>query len=193
MRYSIVTPSILRSTLARLCQSLDTQTCQDFEHIVIVDIPLRELTPDQLVYVGRMNHSNNRKFYFCDQRHMNTGNTCRHNATKIAQGDYIYYIDDDDLFADDRVLETLRQVTADWAIFPVNVCGRSFYSDPPGMCRTTTGGFLLKRGLIDWPDVKNYETDGMIVDELMRRGVPYQTITERCMALHPVWNVGKYI
>lgn len=192
MRYSIITPSIVRSTLNLLCKSIDCQTNQDYEHLIIVDIPKNQLTEEQYIRLSELSPKQ-RIVLFCGMRHQNCGNTCRYNGTKLARGNYIYYVDDDDFIADDHVLETLNQVTEEWAIFPVNACGRMIYSDPPGMCRTTTGGFLLRRGLIDWPDVPNYETDGMVVEELLRRGVPYQRITDRCMTVHPKWNVGRML
>lgn len=192
IRYSIVTPSIARSTLPRLCESIDNQNVDSYEHLIIVDIPVNELDDKQLMIIASLSRKN-RQVHFCDIRHMHCGNTCRHNMTKRAKGDYIFYIDDDDFLADQHVLETLDSITADWAIFPVSTCGRTIYSDPPGMCQTTTGGFLLKRGLIDWPDVPNYETDGMIVTELMTRQVPYQAIPGRSLTIHPVWNMGRYL
>src|ERR1700690_2991286 len=91
-RLSIVTPTILRSTLKRLCESIDRQTNQDFEHILVVDIPFKELTEEQknnLPY-----RSVNRQAFFCDKRHMNYGNTCRNLITPKLKGDYVLYIDD---------------------------------------------------------------------------------------------------
>ena len=37
MRYTIITPTLLRDTLPRLCESIDRQTCSDWQHILAVD------------------------------------------------------------------------------------------------------------------------------------------------------------
>src|ERR1700677_1888333 len=107
-RYTIIAPTILRRSWIRTCESVNKQTCTDWEHIVMVDC--EGDIPAEIVHPQR-------KILYCKTNHNNYGNTCRWNACEHATGDYLYYLDDDNYFMDDNVLETLKIVTGDWAIF----------------------------------------------------------------------------
>ena len=43
MHFSIITPTIGRDTLLRTCETIDRQTCADWEHLVIFDGPEQEV------------------------------------------------------------------------------------------------------------------------------------------------------
>lgn len=171
MRYSIITPTVCRVSLAKLCESLDRQTCRDWQHIVIVDVDSnREL-------LREIRHPS-RQIVFCNKSHMNFGNTCRHNAYVLAEGDYIYYADDDNYFADDRALERLEVVNHSWAIFPIIYHGEFFFHDPPAVNQTDTANFIVRRRLGRWFNVENYEADGMLAAYLLRLQYQYQSLPE---------------
>lgn len=192
MRLSIITPSIARSSLVKLCETIDNQTDQDFEHIIMVDIPIKELTDEQKVRLSKFYGRPNRKLFFCEQRHFHCGNTCRRNACKFAKGDYIFYIDDDDYFADNGVFDTLQAVDKDWAIFPMMLNGQRLYADPPQGCQISTGNFMHRRGFVTWPDTTVYESDWAIVSEMMKKA-PWQSFPNwRPLVIHPKHNVGVY-
>jgi glycosyltransferase involved in cell wall biosynthesis len=171
VRYSIVTPTILRPSLLRLCASIAKQTEKDWEHLIVVDSPYEQLTPEQFDVFKVVAQSDRAvylktTFSFCNKRHNNYGHTCRHNAWELVKGEYIFYVDDDDYFAYEGVLTALNLVTKPWAIFPVMHYGSYFFNDPPGMCKTGTGMFIHKPFTGHWPDSDEYEADGRFIEKL---------------------------
>jgi glycosyltransferase involved in cell wall biosynthesis len=190
MRYSIITPTLVRPTLRRLADSIFSQTDTSWEWLIAVDVPLvvfpekkqliEELAKDPRVHVHR-----------CGVQHRNYGNTCRNQAHDRAKGDYLYFIDDDDYLADAEALRTLQQVTADWAIFPIMRCGHLWFCEPPGMGRTGSGMFIYKRALgVRYPDVPDYSADGTLAEQLLK--YPYQALRdERPLMIYEQRGVGK--
>ena len=150
MRYSIITPTLGRDSLRKTCASLEAQTCTDWEHIVIFDGP------------GEAPSHPQRTVLHCDHRHYNYGNTCRHDAWTRATGDYVYYLDDDNYLAHHGVLEALRAVTADWAIFPILRFGERFFNDPPRVNYTDTGNILVRREIGQWINRPDGSQDGTV-------------------------------
>ncbi len=116
--YSIITPTLCRESLLRTCESFDNQIDGSFEHIIAIDVPLivnktaREL-------VERIPKDPRRKVFRCGQHHNNFGNACRAAMWEKAQGDYVYFLDDDNILADSDVLSRLRVVTGEWALVPI--------------------------------------------------------------------------
>lgn len=162
MRYTIITPTIQRESLIRTCESVNSQTCTDWEHIVVIDC--KEASKEIVDKISRFG----RTVLKCNTPHANGGNTCRHNAWEYAHGDYVYYLDDDNYLSDDRVLEDMRVVTGKWALFPILRFGRKFYYDPPQMCLVDTGNVLVQRDIARWPDIPTYESDGVFIESLKR-------------------------
>ncbi len=168
MRYSIITPTILRPSLLIACESVNTQTSKDWEHIVMVDC---EISNDIL---AKISHPQ-RTIFRCERPHRNWGHSCRNRAWSLAKGDYVYCLDDDNFLMHDGVLKYLEKVTAPWAIFPIKRLGERFFNDPPGLMKTDTGSMLLRRDVGPWPDLPNYETDGIFVEQLLKQ-YPYQVV-----------------
>lgn len=182
MRYTIITPTILRPTLKRTCESIDKQSNGDWQHIVIVDLPPED-------YIQKLNmlealDSERRQFIFCDRRHNDFGHTCRRNAFTMADGDYLLYLDDDDYLADDNVLEELEDVDAPWAVFAVLRHGENWFHLPPRTNHTGTGMFIVRRNIGLWPNKRDYAADGLFVDSL-RMLWPYQVIDSRPLTVIP--------
>lgn len=170
MRYTIVTPTVLRESLVRCCASVNSQSSTDWEHIVMVDT---ELSTDILT---RIEHPQ-RRIIRCDRPHRNWGHTCRHNAASFSRGDYLYHLDDDNRLAHDDVLKEMECVTADWALFPIECHGERFFYDPPERLKVDTGSILLKRGAACWPDLPYYDTDGRFIEQLVKQ-LPYQAFPD---------------
>ena len=186
MRYSLITPTLLRPSLERLCVSIDAQTCRDWEHLIAVDTVISSAAERML---ARIQHKQ-RMISQCPRPHRNYGNTCRHAACLRAQGDYIFYLDDDNYLADQNVLRDLESVTAAWAIFPILLKGNQFFNDPPGFQRTDTANLIAQRRLGTWPDIADYEADGILVERL-RRDHPYQSLSDwRPLVVMPRMNFG---
>ncbi len=189
MRYTIVTPTICRQSLVRLCESIDSQTQVDWEHLVVVDMPRKNMTADKRKVIAAIQPQAKRSFSYCDKKHNNYGHTCRHQIWERAQGDYILYVDDDDYLADKDVLRTLDSVTEPWAVFPALRHGQTIFNLPPGYGGTGTGMFIHKREIGRWPDLDSYEADGEFVEEL-RRGHPYQVLDSRPLVVLPISSCG---
>lgn len=189
MRYTIVTPTICRQSLLRLCASIDSQTQSDWEHLIIVDIPHDSLTKDHRQVIASIPSKQNRSCFYCDRKHSNYGHTCRHQIWEHARGDYILYVDDDDYFADRDALKVLDSVTEPWAVFPVLRHGEVFFNLPPGLSRTGTGMFIHKREIGRWPDSNLYEADGAFVEEL-KQSYRYQVVDTRPVVVLPKNSYG---
>ncbi|HWY53244.1 MAG TPA: glycosyltransferase family 2 protein [Terriglobales bacterium] len=186
MRYSLITPTLLRPSLERLCASIDAQSCRDWEHLIAVDTVINSAAERML---ARIQHAQ-RVIWQCPRPHRNFGNTCRHAASLRAQGDYIFYLDDDIYLADENVLHVLECVTAAWAIFPMLLEGNRFFNDPPGYERTDTANFIVQRSLGTWPDIADYAADGNLVERL-RREHSYQSLPDcRPLVVMPRMNFG---
>jgi glycosyltransferase involved in cell wall biosynthesis len=189
MRYTIVTPTICRPSLARLCTSLDRQSSRDWEHLVVVDLPREELSSEQREILGSIPQGANRPVFFCDRRHKNYGHTCRHQVWDHVRGEYILYVDDDDYFADDEALKTLDSVTEQWAVFLVLRHGKKFLNLPPGRNNTGTGMFLHRKEIGRWPDSNLYEADGIFVEELAQK-YPFRLLDSRPLVALPMSSCG---
>lgn len=189
MRYSIITPTICRPSLLRLCRSIENQTQPDWEHLVVVDLPRTSMTKDQQKVIASISSNGNRSYSYCTKKHNNYGHTCRHQIWERARGDYILYVDDDDYLADEDVLRTLDIVTEAWAVFPMLRHGKIFFGLPPGTGNTGTGMFIHRKEIGRWPDSDSYEADGVFVEELVRK-FRYQVVDSRPMVVQPRSSFG---
>lgn len=199
-RLSIITPTLCRPTLARLCESIESQTNDSWEHIVKIDVPIVFDTKARKL-LDSLKHPQ-RKFYRCGKKHQDYGNTCRWNAFEEATGDYIIYLDDDDYLARPDVFADLATVTAPWAIFPIMRCGEHWFKDSPGLYKTGSGMFIYRRDTgVRYPCLEHceqhveileglkkahvhdsmathlYAADGMLVEELKSK-YPYESFPD---------------
>lgn len=189
MRYSVITPTLCRSTLKRLCDSINTQRNASWEHIVVID---GEVTPEKQAILATIAPHPQRRFVQCSKKHApDFGNCARGQAYDLASGDYICQIDDDDFYADDRVFETLEQVTEAWAIYPVLARGKRCHRNPPGIGQTGSAMFIYRRDTgIKFPDNDHYSADGEVV-EMLKAKYKYQSFDrERELVIYPWANHG---
>ena len=180
--FSIITPTLGRESLSRCYESVDSQTFRNFEHIVQVDIPNALLANTGHPY---------RQLHLCGEAHRNFGNTCRHLAWERATGEYLIYLDDDNYFSHNGVLEDFMQVTGVWALFPILHYGKRFCHIPPGVDCTDTGNFLVKREHGRFPLEEPIHSDGLLVERL-KKVAPYQDLTDITPVLiYAAQNCGK--
>ena len=189
MRYTIVTPTICRQSLLRLCESIDSQTQSDWEHLVVIDTPRDNMKRNQRQIIASIPSKENRWFFYCDRRHNNYGHTCRHQIWEQAKGDYIFYVDDDDYLSHKDVLRALDSVGEPWAVFPILRHGKTYLDLPPGSSKTGTGMFIHRREIGRWPDADSYETDGLFVEEL-RQKYAYQVLDCGPLVIQPKSSRG---
>jgi hypothetical protein len=169
--FSIITPSLQRESLVRLCRSVEANPEYLWEHIVALDSP----TPDWGL-IAKCAHPN-RNFLFCGERHGHYGNHARVMACDAATGNYFVWADDDNYFAYENVLHDMAMALESagnppFALFPIMRHGSYFLYDPPGMCRTDSANIVVKRDIGRWPDIEAREADGVLVERL-RDNYPY--------------------
>lgn len=189
MRYSIITPTLCRPTLKRLCDSIDAQSNDSWEHIVVID---GEVTPEKQVILDGITPHPQRRFLRCSKKHVpDFGNHARHEAYMFATGEYICQIDDDDFYADKDVLKTLECVTAVWAIYPVLARNKRCHRNPPGIGQTGSAMFIYRRDTgISFAENDHYAADGEVVEQLKAK-YPYQSLDqERELVIYPWANHG---
>lgn len=170
--FSIITPSLMRPSLVATCDSIDSQTFRDFEHIVQLDVE----TIDNLIF-ARIDHPQ-RWVFQCERPHRDGGNTCRRLAWEKSTGIYQWCVDDDNTVADERILEDMADALEcagrpDWGLFSITRLGLRFYADPPRSCHVDSMNVVIKREFAQWPDTDSYCSDGILVDGLIERGIPY--------------------
>lgn len=167
MKFTIITPTIGRRSLVRTCESLDAQTCQNWQHVVMVD-GVCEL-PEGLAHP-------NREFHHFLERHNDGGSFARNQAHQYISGDYVLYLDDDDYYKP-NALETLdKNIKGEiFGIFPIHYCGRPhFLQIPPGENRTSICQYYHKpfddKGLpLAYPNVRKYSIDSWFAGDLAKK------------------------
>jgi glycosyltransferase involved in cell wall biosynthesis len=191
VRYSIITPTICRRTLVRLCESINRQIDSDWEHLVQVDTPLADLSQGDIELLKSVEHPQ-RKIEFCEKRHGGFGNVCRGISFRRAVGDYILYIDDDDYYADNEVLTTLRGVTAGWSHHPSFSAGQRVYKNPPELGYTGSAMFMHRRDLgITFEPIDKYSADGQLVETLKKKCPVWDALDIRPLVVYERANCGK--
>lgn len=200
--FSILTPTIVRSTLARTCWSLDSQSYRDWEHLIWVDRRPERLTGKQW---QMLEQDERRTVRWCPAEHRDFGHGCRADMSRspVCRGMYILYLDDDDYLADAHVLHTIAEALHGarypaWAIFPVLREGNYFFSREPGRCRTTLASFVARRTIAQFPthdpDVTGetvYQLDADLVERLAGHAPPLVLDTIRPLVIIPKPGLGK--
>lgn len=184
--FSIVTPTLQRESLLRTCESIDSQTYFGrFEHIIQIDCE----TIDKELF-AKIDQPY-RFVYQCPVAHRNGGNTCRGLAWDKSVGTYQWAVDDDNYIADEHVLEDVANALEsagrpEWGLFPINRLGGRFYTDPPRSCHVDSMNVIIKREHARWPDTDCYGSDGVLVDSLMEKQIPYVAFPDfRSIAILP--------
>lgn len=190
MRYSIITPTLVRPSLKRLCDSIDSQSCQDYEHLVVIDCAWSE--EKQKILSSIPTNPRRRFIQFGVEHEKDFGNAARRHAFDLAEGEYILQIDDDDYYADSEVFETLKCVTKTWAVFPVLAFGKRCHRKPPAIGLTGSAMFMYRRDTgLKFPDNRDYSADGQLVEEL-KKLYEYQSLDDvRELAIYPQANHGR--
>ena len=168
--FSIVTPTVLRPSLAATIRSIDAQSCEDWEHIIVIDMP--EATAP--AWDGER-----RRWYVCDTAHRNAGNSCRHFIWPDIRCELVIDLDDDDLFCDVDALALIAEGMGDaqWGIFPALRFGEAFFNGPPGINRTMCCQFV-RRPVINgcyttrFSNTNYTAEDGILVENMMKLTPP---------------------
>ena len=172
IKFAIITPTMQRESLLTTCESVNTQTHVAWEHVVQVDSDFLDTA-----LLSKISHPQ-RRVYSCGKYHKSGGNICRRLALEKAEGDYCYFVDDDNFLAHVDALKEIAEAleSADrpaWGLFPILRLGDRFYTDPPRPCHVDTLNFVLRKDIAFWPDTDAYGTDGILVEDLLGRKIPY--------------------
>jgi glycosyltransferase involved in cell wall biosynthesis len=192
--FSIITPTLQRDSLVACCESVDAQTLEDgWEHIVVADAD--SLNAD---LAEKIRHPN-RKFVLRDFPHASghAANKVRHEAWKMATGDYVYYLDDDNTLADSDVLQAVKYVLL-WkgvplvAFFPIIRLKSIFMPDgDPVRCHVDTANLVVAREVGQWPDIEEYTSDGIFIESLVKQHRYLSFPHFNPIAVMPVISGGK--
>ncbi len=172
--FSILTPTLQRDSLLKMCESIDRQTFTAWQHVVAVDC--EEWNRPLMAKIAHPQ----RVLIKCPFPHRNYGNSCRNNAWEYATGEWIWHLDDDNWASDSHVLADLAEAlegVEHWAIFPIKRHGVRFFNDPPGLCMTDTMNVVVRRERGRWPDGPEYVMDGLWVEALKAK-YPYRAFPD---------------
>ena len=165
MKFSIITPSLNRSSLKQCCESVDSQSYSHWEHLIAYDgEPRRPFPVDPLRSDAR------RKFFVFAKTRM-WGNYQRHHACWYVTGDVTIFLDEDNKMANPDALKDIAERIQSapnfaWYLFPIHRHGAVFLMDPPGMCRTDSANMVIRREFAQWPNTEAREADGMLAERL---------------------------
>lgn len=200
MKYTIITPTILRPTLTRTCASIDNQTVKpSFEHIVYVD--KGDLSANDFELIASLQKPY-RTFILGGKSTNNYGNTPRHEAGKLAKGEFLMYIDDDDYYVPDlfqKIEDNVRETT-DIVIFSALRHNEVFFNIPAGLCKTTSCQWAHRRIIegrqILWTDTwagnQDYLIDGRFLESVLNMpNINIQYIDSDPLVIIPESNYGK--
>lgn len=167
-RFTVITPTILRPSLIASCRSIETQSYSRWQHLVAIDVPLAGATPEQLSLIDQIKHRR-RQIYYCAVPHRNYGNTCKAEMFRHVRGDYVLYLDDDDVYLGE-VFQILNREISDeiWGVFPIERFGELFLNLPPRINLTSGTQFFCKP-LYPFPNNNTYAADGELIEVLRNK------------------------
>jgi hypothetical protein len=187
--FSIITPSVMRPSLLDTCKSIEDQSFVSWQHVIAVDSP--NLDPE---LIGKINHPQ-RIIMKCDKPHRNSGNTCRHNAWKLATGTYAIHLDDDNVLSSLPILQKIYDALEsknfpEWGLFPILRHGNKFFYDPPQPCFFDTANAVVKREIAQWPDIPDYASDAVWLENSLKK-YPYEAFPNiRPIVIMPETSFG---
>lgn len=179
-RFTVITPTIVRPSLVKLCESLNTQVEQDWEHIVALDVHPSE---EQLAILEAIKHPQ-RLIVPCIKPQGRWGYPLRYQMWEMARGDYLVYTDDDCYYVDDYVTMTLRYTDKPWAIWPLIYHGVVQPWGPIRVGASDNNQFMVKRSVSRFPAYEVHEGDGLYLEQLAQEFPDFEVI-ERPLVVYP--------
>jgi glycosyltransferase involved in cell wall biosynthesis len=166
--FTIITATILRPSLVETCRSIETQAYDRWQHLIAIDVPLSDATPEQLQLVDQIRHPK-RQVFQCEVSHRNYGNTCKSEMFRHVCGDYVLYLDDDDVYLGE-VFQILNREISDetWGVFPIERFGELFLNLPPRI-NLTSGTQFFYKPLYPFPNTDAYAADGELIEFLREK------------------------
>lgn len=201
VKFSIITPTLLRKSLLRTCKSIDDQSYYNYEHLVMVDLPTNEIISEERAILREINKNPRRRITYLNKRHNDFGNTPRNIACKSATGTYIMYLDDDDFYINNTLQEIYNQLQLldrhpDMAVFRCIRKNSEFTNWPPAVCKTVSCQWMHKRNIdgkeIAWPTHdKGYFSDGNFLESVKKLTDPVLLKTQKPLVCVDTYSGGK--
>lgn len=187
--FTIITPTINRTTLIQTCDSIDAQECKEWEHLIISD-------GCAVTHISKANEEKRR--IVITPRTNNYGNSQRHLGSQLAKGKYLLYLDDDDYYITPKALvriknHIVRSNHPPFGVFPALRLNQRFFHIPPGASRTVSCQFFVSYGH-KWTEVEandqDYGVDGRYIQSLVDQ---YGASILECEELVEVNRISKGI
>lgn len=145
---SIITPTIGRSTLGDTVRSVESQKYRYVEHIIIYDGLV--VDPEfKAIYTKYHNTNVRRRVIATNKKFGDFGHTPRSIAWEYATGDYLSYMDDDDVYIGDAFNEIVNAIEEQgrptFVVYPILRFGARFFSIPAGAGRTTSNQYFHRK------------------------------------------------
>lgn len=168
VKFSILTPWLPnRPSIYTSIECIDNQTYDNWEHLISVDREgfTLDVVPDT-----------RRKIINCVPEHRNWGNGCRHMLWEHATGEWILYLDDDDLLFPNCLEEVAKFVqdntTHSWGYFSLFLGHFRFFNYPPAGGLITGGQVFHRKHLLNgvdgrWYDNDSYGADWELVSQIL--------------------------
>jgi len=163
IKFSILTPWLPPRDIQKAIGYINAQTYENWEHLISID---------RLGYSVESDDER-RRIYPCEVEHNTWGNTCRHNLWGHATGDWILYLDDDDILYPgclERVAQAIEaEPDKDWGYFAIYLGPNIFFHPPPIGGGGITGGQVFHKRIgsdgteYRWHDTVHYGGDWDLV------------------------------
>lgn len=175
LTFTIITPTLLRSTLTKACESIHNQDYLNWRHLIVVDDPVVNL--DEFLETNQQLLDPRRFWFQCDRAHHNVGNTCRSKMYDRIhpKTNYVLYLDDDNYYLDGAfhlLNKALQSLESEWGIFPMIYLGKLFLHSKPRRNYVDTNQIFHK------PIVKDNEVRYLAVDEYFGDGLLVEWLTK---------------
>jgi glycosyltransferase involved in cell wall biosynthesis len=190
IKFSILTPWLPPRPIRPTIDLINAQTYDNWEHLISID---------RLDHAPISSDDPRRKIYPCAEEHRTWGNTCRHNLWGEATGDWILYLDDDDILYPhclERVAQAIEaEPGKDWGYFDILLGGNHFFHVPPAGGGITGGQVFHKKIGADgtpyrWYDTGNYGGDWDLIYQYFVRVEKEPILIRDCLGELPKHGRG---
>lgn len=178
VKFSIITPSIGRTTIIKTIESIRSQGYENFEHIIVADGD--DAYQRLKILLDPYKDDLRIKLYSTEQT-KNFGNYQRRVASEYVTGNYVMYLDDDDWYLGNAFHKIANFIIANdkpfFGIYPCLRASSIFFNQPPGSCMTVSCQYFHRSidengERIKWLEddySRSYLLDGAFVDYLRER------------------------